>query len=527
MVTSLKTIPLAASILLLGVTAPLSAFAQSTDDAMTTSASASVSMQASEMSSSAAVESSAADTVAPQPSGQPLLQMTIGGQAVTFWDIPAYSWFTSAVQALIQRGIASGYTDTSGRPLGLFKPNDPLTSAEAVKMILSMTRQKLSDGQPENVSARNTWAAPFIKTVEDMDITTIPAGLNVFIPASRGAVIQTIFEITGIPFDPVPNSYIDLPDDSPYAKAILTATRLHLIKGDDKSKTVRPDAFINRAEMAKILSILLPTSRVSPAALTGAVVVQPLNAAQYRYKIVSTVKVHSLPQMDSRVPDQLSAGTPVQAISTIADTWVEIEYGDGKQGYVGFKYVSPTPTDLSSSATTKPPSAPQPDIPAPHEPPMSSSVSSSEPTGSYITAPVKIRVSPDIASAVLTQLSAGTPVTVLEAVGQWWLHISFSGREGYVVPKYVHIGVGSASSSTASSASSSSAQSSVSVGYAATILSTVKVHSLPDPASRVPDQLKTGTPVQIIGVDGGWMKIQYGDGKQGYVWFKYVQQMQQ
>jgi hypothetical protein len=190
------------------------------------------------------------------------LQVTIGGRPVVLRDVPVHSWFASFIRDIVANGLASGYADAQGHPIGLFGPGDPVTYAQLAKMALATGHHDVSSagGLPQNRSARGQWSQPYIRLAETLRLSAYSPSLDVNAPASRGAVVQTILESLGIPLQAdAPNPFHDLSVRDPYRKALTTAAALGLISGDtgaDGKPTgyVRSAALINRAETAKILA---------------------------------------------------------------------------------------------------------------------------------------------------------------------------------------------------------------------------------------------------------------------------------
>ncbi len=194
------------------------------------------------------------------PTTQGMVVAVINGQQIIFHDVPADTWFAPFVSDLLESGIASGYDDDQGNPLGLFGPADFVTYAQIAKMALQTAGLVgLSDKQPVNLSARNDWSAPYIAQAEALGLSLYTPTLDVTLPSTRGAVIATLLEASGIPLIQEPVSiFDDLRPSHPHFQAIATAAALGIINGDTDAEgkftgTVRPDDFINRAEVAKII----------------------------------------------------------------------------------------------------------------------------------------------------------------------------------------------------------------------------------------------------------------------------------
>lgn len=83
---------------------------------------------------------------------------------------------------------------------------------------------------------------------------------------SRGAVLQTLLEIMGIPSKEDPLTYKDVTPYTRYAKAIATATALGIVQGDispdgKPTGTFRPNDLVTRAEVAKMVILALKSSQ--------------------------------------------------------------------------------------------------------------------------------------------------------------------------------------------------------------------------------------------------------------------------
>jgi hypothetical protein len=237
--------------------------------------------------------------------------VTLGGEQVIFRDVPSAAWYAPYVATVLQSGIASGYKDVEGNLTGEYRPGANVTYAEIAKMVLNSARKQLPDsGLPKNRFARGDWSEPYIQLAEEVGTSVYTQTLDIRRPATRGAVIQTIVEVlqitepvavapaafggsgavtsgsgtlaagsgavaesgallsgsgavTETPAPEVPAvTFKDVPDRHPYAKAILLAAKLGIVSGDtdragNPKGTFRPNALINRAEVAKIFTKLI------------------------------------------------------------------------------------------------------------------------------------------------------------------------------------------------------------------------------------------------------------------------------
>ena len=181
-----------------------------------------------------------------------------------FLDVTPSAWYRCYVSDVSNRKIFTGYRNPDGTPTGNFGPGNPITYAELAKAVLAATGQNAPAlGKPQNASARGSWSAPYIAEAEQLHWTVYTSSLAVNADATRGAVIQTLLEAFGITIEKnLPNPFKDLQSSNPYAAAIETAQKLGIISGDTDANgkltgTVRPTATITRAEVAKIVSLIL------------------------------------------------------------------------------------------------------------------------------------------------------------------------------------------------------------------------------------------------------------------------------
>jgi hypothetical protein len=181
---------------------------------------------------------------------------------VIFFDVPTSAWFAPYVSILIEQNVARGYRDAAGTLMGEFGVARPVTEAEILKMALQAAGKPLGTGAPQNHSAHDDWSAPYVKTAEDLHFSVYVRSLDVRQTATRGQVVQTIVEAFGLPPATAPAPFRDVPPSHPYAAAIAAAQTLGIVSGDiDPAGRLvgvfRPDAPINRAEVAKILTLAM------------------------------------------------------------------------------------------------------------------------------------------------------------------------------------------------------------------------------------------------------------------------------
>ncbi|MCK5021055.1 MAG: VCBS repeat-containing protein, partial [Candidatus Peribacteraceae bacterium] len=188
----------------------------------------------------------------------------VGGTTVLYRDVPSKVWFAPYVSSLIEENIAQGYKDETGKLTGEFGVKNPVTYAEVLKMALNTAEENISGLRPpRNLSAKGTWTSAYVAKAEDLGLSVFNSNLNVHTAASRGEVIQIILEIMKIPTRiKIDSPFVDVSERHPYTPSIATAAAYGIINGDtdlegNELKTFRPDEQINRAEVAKIIALVL------------------------------------------------------------------------------------------------------------------------------------------------------------------------------------------------------------------------------------------------------------------------------
>ncbi len=180
------------------------------------------------------------------------------GKMQIFHDVWADDWFGMYVWQVAQKGIFNGYKDASGKPLGKYGPSDPITLAQLAKVsVIIGNRTVKAEGKGDD------WAQPYLDAVSNMKLslaTVMKFDKNA--QATRGQVVQALLEALHVDLTEKASSFSDVRLSSPYAAAIATAEKLGIISGDTGKNgkptgTFRPDAPINRAEVAKMVILIL------------------------------------------------------------------------------------------------------------------------------------------------------------------------------------------------------------------------------------------------------------------------------
>ena len=261
--------------------------------------------------------------------------------ALTFSDVPAGSWYAPAVfRSSLCTSSAATWTHRAGRS-ACSSPRTPSRrrgGQDAARdhppsARLRAAAEPLGTEHVGGTRHRHRRAArPHDSSVRNSMCTPQPY---------RGAVIESMVELAGLSAAPAANRFSDLPASHPYARAILVAVQLGLIKGDDGKTTVRPDAPISRAEVAVLLTRLENLDRAAFASVPSSAPVSastPSSAAPaLRF---TTVSVHLREKTSGHAASlaQLPAGTPVTLLDVLID-WAKVKTADGTIGYVLRKYL--------------------------------------------------------------------------------------------------------------------------------------------------------------------------------------------
>lgn len=169
-------------------------------------------------------------------------------RGVRFGDIPVSAWFACPVYGVTEGGIFNGYRDVRGNPLGLYGPSDSITMSQLAKVAL-----RLADADIPEAKNGEEWHVPLMRVAKLLEFSSFMGRVDASAPASRSIVVHTLLEALDIPMKNGVLPYSDVPTDSVHAAAIATATKLGIISGDEGKTTFRPDAPINRAEVAKVI----------------------------------------------------------------------------------------------------------------------------------------------------------------------------------------------------------------------------------------------------------------------------------
>lgn len=206
------------------------------------------------------------------------ISVKVSGVRVTFTDAPADSWYAGYVSEVAKNDILSGYKDENGNFTGKYGPSNNVTIAELLKIAHKVAGMGVDNvrRQPDNIRARNTWFAQYYASAEVQywkithDKREDPGR-----PATRGEVVSTLLQAFDVKrYWPKGELFTDVHPTHKYASSIETGAIHGIVSG----KTDRngaptgefgPDDPINRAEMAKVVSLAIKNYIEDSPEITG------------------------------------------------------------------------------------------------------------------------------------------------------------------------------------------------------------------------------------------------------------------
>lgn len=267
-----------------------------------------------------------------------------GDDTPVFTDVPKGAWFYSFVMELHRRRIVSGYKDANGNDLHLYGPADSVRYGEFAKMLLLFTGRN-----PADVQNPVHWADPYVLALRQRGIRVYQnTQLNLDTFVSRGVVVRALLEMYGIAPDNAPRTdFADLPGDHPYARDFWKAVELGLLSGDATGNTVRPDAPLNRAELAKLLlkaeetllSAVRSSSSSSSVSSASSSVSVETSGKDIRHVWSSFLNVRADSRITADILWKADQGDAMEVLEIVHEAWAHIRTLDGREGYVWVEYL--------------------------------------------------------------------------------------------------------------------------------------------------------------------------------------------
>ena len=178
----------------------------------------------------------------------------IDGETVIFQDVRQSEWFAPYVHTVLRIGVMSGYKDSNGKLSGEYGPGNNVTLAELLKIAHELAGIHAS-GRSLNSVARGTWFEKYQSSAEKLHwLVYQDSRIDFGRPATRAEVIVTLVQALEIPrLWATGTVFTDIERSTPYSSSIETAAIDGMVSGYEDN-SFRPDAPINRAEIAKIIA---------------------------------------------------------------------------------------------------------------------------------------------------------------------------------------------------------------------------------------------------------------------------------
>lgn len=174
-----------------------------------------------------------------------------------FRDVPADAWYAGFVGLSRKAGVLAGYKDSAGVLTGNFGPENTVTVAELLKISLETSGAGTGTGTVLMAGAAGHWSKGYVAKAEELGLTLVKTPGSLDRAATRGEVIQTFVEAYGInPSTIERTSFSDVFPSMKTARFIEFAHTMGIVSGDAGKTTFRPQSAINRAEVAKIATLM-------------------------------------------------------------------------------------------------------------------------------------------------------------------------------------------------------------------------------------------------------------------------------
>jgi hypothetical protein len=183
-------------------------------------------------------------------------QTQIHGSAdANFADVDSSEWFAPFVAELANKSVIVGYPD------GSFRPQNSLNRAEIVKIAVAAFdfTVPVIDRDPFADVPHDAWFAPFVATAKAVGIIDAnSANFRPGDPVNRAEALKilTLASRAQLSQEIATAQFSDVADDAWFVPFVNFAAREQIISGYSDG-TFRPGDPVNRAEAAKMVSLLL------------------------------------------------------------------------------------------------------------------------------------------------------------------------------------------------------------------------------------------------------------------------------
>ncbi len=213
--------------------------------------------------------------------------------------------------------------------------------------------------------------------------------------------------------------------------------------------------------------------------------------------IPTTLNIRALPGTDKQLLGQLKQGEKVYVVA-FNDRWCKISYHGGKRGWVAEEYLQFSKSK-AQSLVTSPPSA------------------ASNPPAWIKGDDVNCRSGPGTGHSVVARADTGTKVYITASQSGWYRVKLPSGAHGWVRGDLVERNVEAGRRLASAGPVASAGQASDRAPKAYVKVDSVNVRNGPGSRFDATDRLPKGTTVWVIGEQGQWRKVKYGNGEGGWI----------
>jgi len=190
-----------------------------------------------------------------EKSATPVTQTNDTIQVINLSDINDH-WAKDYIMQLVSEGVASGYDD------GTFRPNNPVTRAEFIKMVVSAFGYQINE-TPSNLEfadvTNSDWFAPYVEAATDADIVDGYSD-GTFRPAktiNRAEAMKILMAAAGIDTAILPNiKFPDVNENDWFAPYVLKAKELGIVSGYADGR-FGPGDDMTRSQVAKVIVELM------------------------------------------------------------------------------------------------------------------------------------------------------------------------------------------------------------------------------------------------------------------------------
>ena len=182
-----------------------------------------------------------------------------------FADVPAGSWYAAGVQSAYELGLMTGTSGTA------FDPSGNLTLAETV--VLAARLHSIYTGDGASFTGGATWYQPYVDYAIQNGIIASGAYSDYSATATRAQFASIL--AAALPSEALPaiNTVTALPDvdaNATYAAAALKLYNAGILTGSDASGTFNPTSYIQRSEVATIVTRMADQSQRKTFTLSAA-----------------------------------------------------------------------------------------------------------------------------------------------------------------------------------------------------------------------------------------------------------------